>query len=91
MARSTSTFPEKDIPFAPRTGAPLQESGGALDPATIAELSSRQISRMTRPELVRVVRAGRLPSLGARPERLDRATLERLAYLARLSCRRRPS
>lgn len=66
-----------------------QETDEALDQATVAELSSKQISRMTRPELVRIVRAGQLPASGARLKFLDHRTLERLAHLARLSCHNR--
>jgi len=61
----------------------------ALDQAEIANLSSMQISRMTRGELTRMVRASRLPVLRARPEYLDRDTLERLAHVGRLACRNR--
>jgi hypothetical protein len=61
----------------------------ALDQATISELYSKQISRMTRSELARVVCAGRLPASRVRLEFLDHRTLERLAHLARLCCQNR--
>ncbi|MFO7903400.1 MAG: hypothetical protein ACQESR_21105 [Planctomycetota bacterium] len=61
----------------------------ALDRATIAELPSQQVGRMSRSELARVVRASPIPPLRARLEYLDRSTLERLAHLACLSCRNR--
>lgn len=64
-------------------------SAEALDRAAIAELPSRQIGRMSRAELARVVHASPLPPLQARLEYLDRSTLERLAHLACLSCRNR--
>ena len=67
----------------------LQEVDEGLDQPTIAELSSKQILRMTRLELARVVRAGRLPASQMRLEYLDRRTLERLAHLARLCCHNR--
>ena len=60
-----------------------------LDRAAVAALSSAEISRMSRLELVKVVQTGRLPAVSARPEYLDRRTLERLAYVARLCCRNR--
>lgn len=61
----------------------------ALDPTTVAELSARQITRMTRHELVRVVRSARTPAAQRRLEYYDHATLQRLAYQARLCCQRR--
>jgi len=84
-----SMLPRAKGPAVSRMGAMSQEPDEALDRGTIAELSSKQISRMTRPELARVVRAGRLPAVQARLECLDRVTLERLAHLASLCCRNR--
>lgn len=66
-----------------------RERGRSVDPAAVARLSAMQIEHMTQRELADVVRAGRLPGDTARAEYLDRGTLERLAYLARLSCRNR--
>lgn len=56
---------------------------------TIAKLSAEQIRRLSREELVRVVRSSRIPVRSGRLEYLDRPTLERLAHLAKLSCRHR--
>jgi hypothetical protein len=83
------TLTGTDRPSALSTGVALKESDDALDRSTIAELSSKQISQMSAAELARVIRAGPLPTVHARPEYLDRATQERLAYLARLCCRHR--
>ena len=65
------------------------ESKPAWDQASIAELSSTQISEMSRAELARVVRAARLPMMRIRPEYADRVTLERLVHLACLCCHNR--
>jgi len=65
---------------------PSCEPEEALDRVIIAELSSRQLARMTRGELARVVRASPPPGKLARIEYLDDGTLQRLAHLARLSC-----
>ncbi|MFW6171418.1 MAG: hypothetical protein ACODAD_13075 [Planctomycetota bacterium] len=54
--------------------------------ATIAQLSADRIQRFSRVELARVVRASGIPVRSGRLEYLDRATLERLAHLAKLSC-----
>ncbi|MCH5373686.1 MAG: hypothetical protein JJ992_06895, partial [Planctomycetes bacterium] len=68
-------------------------SSEALDEAIIADLSSKQISRMTVGELERVVQASPLPYL--RPGLVshlvyqDRSTLERLVHLASFCCRNR--
>jgi len=66
-----------------------QEPEEALDRATIAELPVKQVRRMSRSELARVVRSSPLPAARARLEYLDGETLERLAHLACLSCRNR--
>ena len=89
MPPPVSTLPRAKGPAVSRKGAMSQGPDEALDQAMIADLSSKQISRMTRPELARVVRAGRLPAMQVRPECLDRRTLERLAHLASLCCRNR--
>jgi hypothetical protein len=60
-----------------------------VDPETVANLSAAEIAGMSRRELVNVVRSGRLPNGSTRPDFFDRGTLERMAYLARLSCRNR--
>lgn len=63
----------------------------ALDQSDVAELSPVQISRMTRDELVRVIRAAQLPlvrpEIDEQLEFYDRPTLVRLVYLARRCCR----
>jgi len=64
-----------------------REDEEALDRMSIAELPAKQVGRMSRSELARVVRSSPLPAVRARLEYLDRATLERLAHLACLSCR----
>lgn len=70
-----------------RRASPEFEQG--WDQARIAELSSIQISEMSRAELACVVRAARLPTVQIRPDYADRVTLERLAHRARLCCRNR--
>jgi hypothetical protein len=64
-----------------------------LDDATIADLSAIRITHMTPAELVRVIRASRLPLLtAASDEHLElngRKTLELLVYLAQCCCRKR--
>ena len=76
-------------PDASGRRAGFEQPEEALDPAAVAELSSKQISEMNRPELDRVVRVARTPAAQSRLEYLDRATLERLAHQARLCCRNR--
>ena len=65
----------------------------ALDQSDVAALSPVQISRMTCEELVRIIRAARLPlvrpEIDEHLEFYDRPTLERLVYLARRCCRNR--
>jgi hypothetical protein len=63
----------------------------ALDKSDVAELSATAINKMTRNELVRMIRVANLPAL-LRPD-LDRhlpfydhAVLTRLAHLARRCC-----
>jgi hypothetical protein len=84
-----SRFKTKIIP----TVRPLPDDAEALDDATIADLSAMKISQMTRDELVRVIKAARLPQLnsatGEHLELYDRRTLERLIFLARRCCRHR--
>jgi hypothetical protein len=74
-------------------GETVPDHAEALDDVTIADFSLIAISQMTRDELVRVVRASRLPLLTiARDEHLqfhDRQTLERLVHLARRCCHNR--
>ncbi len=64
-----------------------------LDDATIADLAAIRITHMPPDELVRVIRASRLPLLtAASDEHLElngRKTLELLVYLAQCCCRRR--
>jgi hypothetical protein len=63
----------------------------ALDKAAIAEIPTGLFSQMSREELIRVIRASELPLVDARTlerfQYLDRATLQRLAHLARRCCR----
>jgi hypothetical protein len=90
MASTDTIFPETDTYSREREVHRVHELGEteeALDRLDVADLSSHQISRMTQSELVRVVRVGGLPATTVRIEYLDRATLERLAHLACLSCR----
>ena len=63
------------------------------DDATIAGLSPKQLSEMTTDELVRVIRAARLPrstTSGVNNLKfLDIRTLQRFVYLARRCCQNR--
>jgi hypothetical protein len=74
-------------------GHSLRGNAEALDDETIADLSPIKISRMARDEMVRVIRAARLPTLTSASdvhlEYYDRKTLEILVYLARRCCRNR--
>jgi hypothetical protein len=74
---------------SPGRGSP--ERAEVLDSATIAEISSSDIERMTSEELARVVWAADLPHLPpvveSRLDYRDRPTLEKLAHQARLCCR----
>lgn len=71
----------------------FSNAGEALDDATIADLPAREISQMPDDELVRVIRAARLPKFNAASsanlEFYDSNTLVRLACLARHCCRNR--
>jgi hypothetical protein len=92
MASTEIMFPGRDTPSFERGPAVLHElpeMEEALDRYVVADLSSKQISRMTRSELVRVVGVGGMPATSVHCEYLDRGTLERLAHLACLSCRNR--
>ena len=89
MPLSTTALQEvtpRDASRRPRGRRPREE---ALDDTMVAELSARQITQMTRRELVRVVRSARTPAAQRRLEYYDHATLQRLAYQARLCCQRR--
>jgi len=81
-----------EVQTTPR-GRSSPNAAEALDDTTIANLSAITISQVTRDELVRVIRAARLPLVcGATDGQLefhDRSTLERLVYLARHCCRNR--
>lgn len=64
----------------------------ALDKSVVAELSESAIDNMTCDELVRVIRAAALTyalhsNFDHRLPYYDRATLRRMAYLARRCCR----
>ncbi|MGE5191335.1 MAG: hypothetical protein ACM3U2_02465 [Deltaproteobacteria bacterium] len=66
----------------------------ALDDALIAGFTPVEIAQMTDDELVRAIRAARLPLPSGVDEHLelhDRRTLERLVYLARRCCQTRSS
>ena len=80
-------IPERDL----SPGRGRSERAEALDRATIAEISSSDIERMTSEELARVVWAAELPHLPpaveSRLDYRDRPTLEKLAHQARLCCR----
>jgi hypothetical protein len=71
-------------------GVPADEAR-PFTKAAIAELTRRQISRMTVDDLVCVIRTVRMAYLHDdlldRLKYLDRPALERLAYLARRTCR----
>lgn len=69
----------------------VSNTADALDDTAIADLSPLHISRMTRGELVRVIKAARLPLLTSSEhlEFRDRETLERLVHLARRCCHNR--
>ncbi len=91
----------KHQPDAKRPGSPEMTfhrtagEGGLVetfwDKRDIAELSSTQIARMTRDELLRIVRDARMELLhrdiADHIELYDRETLQRLAHLARRCCR----
>jgi hypothetical protein len=79
--------PIQSSPF--RAGTVSPESDDALDRTTIAELPARQVRRMSRSELARVVRSSALPPARAQLEYLDLETLQRLAHMACFSCRNR--
>ncbi|HTI52233.1 MAG TPA: hypothetical protein VL475_14820 [Planctomycetaceae bacterium] len=74
-------------------GEPLLDHAEMLDDAKIAALSRITIAQMNRDELLRVIRASRLPLLTTTSDEHlefhDRNTLERLVYLARRCCRNR--
>jgi hypothetical protein len=72
-----------------RAGPVPPESDDALDRSTIAEMPAKQIRRMSRSELARVIRSSPLPPAQARLEYLDLETLQRLAHMACFSCRNR--
>jgi hypothetical protein len=73
--------------------APLKaiDPGRTFSKAAIAELSPAEIRRMTHEELVRAIRTAQMSFLRndelEHLQYLDRLTLERLAYLARRTCR----
>lgn len=89
MPPAKSTLSETARPHRLHPGSAPQEPDEALHRAATAELSSRHLGRMTRPELARVVRCSPMPAAQARLDYLDRGTLERLAHLACLACRNR--
>jgi len=81
------------VPSAVRNRVPNHPSSDveALDKATIAELTPDDICRMTRSELVRVIRSAGMPLPREKDfeqlELHDRETLQRLVYLTRRCCR----
>lgn len=62
-----------------------------LDKPTVAAFSTTQIRDMSRQDMIRAIRACRLPGVGERLGQhlkyYDRSTLQRLLYLARRCCR----
>lgn len=96
MTMNTIAFDRSRLDVSPNPRGPSSSGGEeALDDATIAEMSTAKFSYMTREELVRIIRAARLPQLNsARNEQLefyDHRTLLRLACLAQHCCRNRMS
>lgn len=89
MPLSTSMLPRTEQSLAARRRPERRDPDEALDSATVAELPAKRISQMTESELHRVIRAARIPAASTRLKYLDRATKERLAHLACLSCRNR--
>lgn len=73
---------------------PLPETNrnhdGSLDEASIAALSLETLGRLPPVELIRIILSTNLPGLApvgrGQLERMDMATLRRLASLARFSC-----
>ena len=86
---SLKTRRRTDRPARSRQDEQIANPGQKADPRMVADLSAEQITHMSRGELAEVVRAGRLPNQSVRTEYFDRGTLERMAYLSRLSCRNR--
>lgn len=89
MLLSTSTLLGRSRPSAGAARTVFRPDEEALDDAALSELSAKQISRMTRHEMGRVARAARIPAARRRLEYLDRPTLERLVYQARLCAQQR--
>jgi hypothetical protein len=74
--------------------SPSRAASETLDDALIAGFTPVEIAQMTDDELVRAIRAARLPLRGGIDVHLefhDRRTLERLAHLARRCCQTRTS
>ncbi|MBT6493126.1 MAG: hypothetical protein HOL01_01115 [Planctomycetaceae bacterium] len=84
-------FPAAETPNMADKSHPDSDCFDALDNVMIAALSARQISEMTRAELIRVVERTCLPQTAAQCKAhlafAERPTLERLVYLARRYCR----
>lgn len=90
MPFATSTLWKRISRRANRLPVADRRDKKPLDEATLANLSSRQISQMTRYELAQVVQAARTPAAQRRRlEQLERPTLQQLAYQARLSAQHR--
>jgi hypothetical protein len=93
MVASVSVPPRGNSMHRPAARCQTFQGADALDGTIIAALTAQQVARMTRPELVRVILASRLPmllpGLGLRLRYRDRPTLRRLVFLARECCRHR--
>ncbi len=89
MFLSTSTLLQRPPSPAKPVRGGTRRAEEALDDAALAALSGKHIARMTRHEMVRVVRAARIPAARRRLEYFDRPTLERLAHQARLCAQQR--
>ncbi|MCA9015733.1 MAG: hypothetical protein KDA77_10420 [Planctomycetaceae bacterium] len=90
----SSTVPEQEQ-GSTRNRFFREDQAEALDQTLIADLPNEQIHQMTKGELVRVVQAANPSVLNAECQQrlpwFDRATLERLAFLARYCCQNRIS
>jgi hypothetical protein len=93
IAETAARHARDEFQSRSRTLAETGPASEALDDSLIAELPDDVIARMTRDELVRVIRAADLPlPTGYDADRLrlqSQRTLARLAFLARLACRNR--
>ena len=92
VTKKSSRWREIPVKAPPQaTSLPAAEKCDALDKSAIVELSATLIDKMTRNELIRMIRASELPSmlgpeLQQRLEFQDGDTLVRLAHLAWRYC-----